>query len=112
VKIIRSIAIQIVFSPILYTNLTCIYILSIGDERGLLQVVLKAKTMASILMETTDKQNNHKKKSGSLSRKLLTAMKALGDFDVFYDWIRCQVYEESEEFEDKSEEEKREEFEK
>ena len=63
--------------------------ISTGDERGLLQVVLKAKTLANILMEATDRQGSNK--SGSLSRKLLSAMKALSDFDVFSEWIRDQA---------------------
>lgn len=63
--------------------------ISTGDERGLLQVVLKAKTLANILMEATDRQGSNK--SGSLSRKLVSAMKALSDFDVFSEWIKDQV---------------------
>jgi phosphatidylinositol-4,5-bisphosphate 3-kinase len=63
--------------------------ISTGDERGLLQVVLKAKTLANILMEATDRQGANK--TGSLSRKLMSAMKALSDFNVFSEWIREQV---------------------
>lgn len=63
--------------------------ISTGFERGLLQVVLNATTLGSILMEATDKKG--KAKSGSLSRKITSAMKALSDFSVLKDWIQEQV---------------------
>lgn len=63
--------------------------ISTGDERGLLQVVLKAKTLANILTEATDRQGSNK--SGSLSRKFYSAMKALSDFNVLSNWIKDQV---------------------
>lgn len=81
--------------------------ISTGDERGLLQVVLKAKTLANILMEATDRQGSNK--SGSLSRKLVSAMKALSDFDVFSEWIQDQVRTDSE-FSGQSAADQREEF--
>jgi hypothetical protein len=60
--------------------------ISTGFERGLLQVVLNATTLARILMESTNK--NH---SGKLSRKFGSAFKALRDFDVLREWIWEQV---------------------
>lgn len=75
----------------------CVYdCISTGLERGLLQVVLNASTLGSILMASTDNKTaaSGKKtaaKSGSLSRKIGAAMKALSDFDVLRDWIWEQV---------------------
>ena len=46
--------------------------------------------IGNILAERTDKKTGSKK-SGSLSRKLNAAMKALGDFTVLSDWIKEQV---------------------
>eukprot|EP01034_Spumella_vulgaris_P029242 gene29242-36259_t len=66
--------------------------ISTGFERGLLQVVLNANTLGNILAEATDKVNSGK--SGSLSRKLGAAMKALGDFNVLSEWISEQVEKE------------------
>lgn len=65
--------------------------ISTGYERGLLQIVLNATTLANILMDATDKDN--KRKSGSLGRKFSSAMKAISDFDVLKDWIWEQVCE-------------------
>ncbi len=65
--------------------------ISTGFERGLLQVVLNATTLGSILMDATDKQSKGASKSGSLSRKLGAAMKALSDFSVMGDWLKEQV---------------------
>jgi phosphatidylinositol-4,5-bisphosphate 3-kinase len=64
--------------------------MSTGCERGLLQVVQNATTLGSILMEATDKQNKTSK-SGTLSRKLGSAMKALSDFSVIGNWIKEHV---------------------
>ena len=69
--------------------------LSTGDERGLLQVVLNANTLGNILIEATDKQTAGLK-SGSLRRKLNSAMRALSDFSVLRQWIETQVQEEKE----------------
>ena len=66
--------------------------ISTGDERGLLQVVLNATTLGSILLQATDK-GKEKVKNGSLSRKLSSAMKALADFSHLKDWIWIQVCE-------------------
>lgn len=66
--------------------------ISTGFERGLLQVVLNSNTMGNILAEATDKVNRGK--SGSLSRKMTAAMKALSDFTVFNEWIKEQVEKE------------------
>jgi phosphatidylinositol-4,5-bisphosphate 3-kinase len=66
--------------------------ISTGDERGLLQVVLNATTLGSILLQATDK-GKEKVKNGSLSRKLTSAMKALADFNHLKDWIWIQVCE-------------------
>ena len=65
--------------------------ISTGFERGLLQVVLNATTLGNILQEATDKNGAGKSKSGSLSRKLRAAMKALSDFSVIGRWIQEQV---------------------
>jgi len=70
--------------------------ISTGDERGLLQVVLNAKTLGNILLDTTDmsaKRKGKNPKNGSLSRKLASAMRALSDFTVFKLWIEEQVRE-------------------
>jgi phosphatidylinositol kinase/protein kinase (PI-3 family) len=70
--------------------------ISTGCERGLLQVVLNATTLGSILMDATDKASVNKggvSKSGSLSRKFGAAMKALSDFSVLGDWLKEQVEE-------------------
>lgn len=83
--------------------------ISTGDERGLLQVVLKANTLANILMEATDRQGSNK--SGSLSRKLVSAMKALSDFDVLSNWVQAQVRADPV-FSGMSESEQKEEFDK
>lgn len=64
--------------------------ISTGYERGLLQVVLNSTTLASILLQATDR-GKEKVKSGSLSRKLTSAMKALADFDHLKEWIWLQV---------------------
>jgi len=64
--------------------------ISTGFERGLLQVVLNANTLGNILAEATDKAGKSGK-SGSLTRKISAAMKALGDFSVLSDWIKEQV---------------------
>jgi phosphatidylinositol kinase/protein kinase (PI-3 family) len=64
--------------------------MSTGYERGLLQVVQNATTLGTILMEATDK-GNKTSKSGSLTRKLGAAMKALSDFSVIGNWIKEQV---------------------
>jgi hypothetical protein len=47
-------------------------------------------SLGNILAERTDTAMGTKK-SGSLSRKLQAAMKALGDFTVLTDWIKEQV---------------------
>jgi phosphatidylinositol kinase/protein kinase (PI-3 family) len=68
--------------------------ISTGHERGLLQVVLNATTLGNILIAATDKatvQGGGVSRSGSLSRKLSSAMKALSDFDVLKEWIEEQV---------------------
>jgi phosphatidylinositol kinase/protein kinase (PI-3 family) len=64
--------------------------ISTGYERGLLQVVLNATTLGNILIDATDKKSKNVK-SGSLSRKLGAAMKALSDFSVIGDWLKEQV---------------------
>ena len=68
--------------------------ISTGDERGLLQVVPEATTVGSILLEATDKKKKAAGKavnSGSIFRKLSSAMKALGDFTVIHSWIKKQA---------------------
>lgn len=84
--------------------------ISTGFERGLLQVVLNATTLGNILQEATDKNSGKgKAKSGSLTRKLRAAMKALSDFSVMGNWIMDQVNKEL--GEDASADEKGEEYE-
>lgn len=81
--------------------------ISTGDERGLLQVVLNATTLGSILMEATDSQTKSKggaSKSGSLSRKLGAAMRAVSDFSVISNWIKDQIKEEGVEEANRNEE--------
>ena len=63
--------------------------ISTGDERGLLQVVQNATTLASILLDASDEKISAK--AGTLRRKLHAAGKALGDFNVIRDWIWQQV---------------------
>jgi Phosphatidylinositol 3- and 4-kinase/Phosphoinositide 3-kinase family, accessory domain (PIK domain) len=60
--------------------------ISTGDERGLLEVVLNSSTLGGILLDATD-ANKAGSKSGSISRKLTSAMKALNDYDVLKEWI-------------------------
>lgn len=70
--------------------------ISTGDERGLLQVVGDATTVGSIMLHATDKKKKEQGqavKSGSLFRKLASAMKALGDFTVIREWIHEQAVE-------------------
>ena len=60
--------------------------ISTGDERGLLQVVGDATTVGSIMLHATDKKKKEQGqavKSGSLFRKLASAMKALGILPSF-----------------------------
>lgn len=66
--------------------------ISTGFERGLLEVVLKSSTFGGILLHATDKSKGSSK-SGSLTRKLSSAMKALGDYGVIKDWIWEKICE-------------------
>lgn len=54
---------------------------------------MNATTLGSILMEATDGPDGASKKgsSGSFSRKIGSALKALSDFDVLSNWIVRQV---------------------
>ena len=68
---------------------------STGNERGLLQVVPNAFTLGSILLEATDKKKKAAGRavtSGSIFRKLSSAMKALGDFTVIRTWIKERAW--------------------
>lgn len=68
--------------------------ISTGYERGLLQVVLNATTLGSILMDATDSQSVSRgsvSRTGSLSRKLGAALKAVSDFSVISNWLKDQV---------------------
>jgi phosphatidylinositol kinase/protein kinase (PI-3 family) len=68
--------------------------ISTGHERGLLQIVLQATTLGSIIMDATDAQSKQRgavAKSGSLSRKLGAAMRAVGDFSVISNWLHQQI---------------------
>lgn len=78
--------------------------ISTGFERGLLQVVLNANTLGMILMEATDKKKANSK-SGSLARKIGSALKALNDFSVLHEWIREQITNEMDEDDPQLEEE-------
>ena len=60
--------------------------ISTGDERGLLEVVLNSSTLGGVLLEATDKEKEDIK-SGSVQRKISSAMKALNDYDVLKEWI-------------------------
>lgn len=64
--------------------------ISTGYERGLLQVVPNANTLANILIDATDKKSKTVK-AGTLTRKIGAAMKALSDFSVMGDWLKEQV---------------------
>lgn len=77
--------------------------MSTGFERGLLQVVQNATTLGTILMEATDKQSKNSK-SGTITRKLGAAMKALSDFSVIGNWIKEQVNNDFQEEEEREEE--------
>jgi len=75
--------------------------ISTGDERGLLQVVLKSTTLGSILLHATDKKkktNNQTIKAGSMWRKLSSAMKALGDYKVLKTWLKDTIDAENADF--------------
>lgn len=68
--------------------------ISTGYERGLLQVVLNATTLGSILMDATDTQSRNRgsvSKSGSLSRKFGAALRAVSDFSVISNWLKDQI---------------------
>jgi hypothetical protein len=67
--------------------------ISTGYERGLLQIVKNATTLGNILIQATDKDAKGNIKSGSLSRKFNSALKAISGFDVLKDWIYEQVCE-------------------
>lgn len=62
-----------------------------GFERGLLQVVLNSATLGTIIQTSTDKSSGGQNKSGSLTRKINAAMKAMSDYNVVKDWIWEQV---------------------
>jgi phosphatidylinositol-4,5-bisphosphate 3-kinase len=81
---------------------------STGNERGLLQVVLNSSTLASIILDKTDQvatkksadavgkageelEKLKKKRQGSISRKIGSAMRALSDFSHLKEWIWTQV---------------------
>lgn len=70
-----------------------------GDERGLLQVVLNSTTVGSILLRMTDEEISRRRgdgkavKRGSWQRKIKSAMKALGDYDVIKAWMEELVEE-------------------
>ena len=62
--------------------------ISTGDERGLLEVVLNSSTLGGVLLDATDKDKDKDDiKSGSMSRKISSAMRALNDYDVLKEWI-------------------------
>lgn len=63
--------------------------ISTGDERGLLQVVLNATTIASIMKDAQD--NTGGGKEGSATRKVGSALKAWGGFNLLKEWIWSQV---------------------
>lgn len=72
--------------------------ISTGDERGLLQVVGDATTLGSVLLHATDKKKKEAGgtvRSGSLFRKLSSAMKALSDFTVIREWLHEQALEQA-----------------
>jgi phosphatidylinositol-4,5-bisphosphate 3-kinase len=62
--------------------------ISTGFERGLLQVVLNATTLGSILLHAQDANKDKQSKWG---RKIGAAMKALGDFKVLRKWLENEV---------------------
>ena len=73
-----------------------------GDERGLLQVVLKSTTVGSILLQMTDEEitgsrgsTRREVKRGSFYRKIRSAMKALGDYGVIKSWMAEKIEEEA-----------------
>jgi phosphatidylinositol-4,5-bisphosphate 3-kinase len=66
--------------------------ISTGFERGLLEVVLNSSTLGGVLLNATDKGKNAVK-SGSIVRKMSSAMKALNDYGVIRDWIWEKVCE-------------------
>jgi CRP-like cAMP-binding protein len=72
--------------------------ISTGYERGLLQVVQNASTLGNILLNSTD--NKGSGKSGSWSRKISSALKAINDFDVMKEWMWDQVCEDIPSFDD------------
>ena len=83
--------------------------ISTGDERGLLEVVLNSSTLGGVLLEATDKEKEDIK-SGSVQRKISSAMKALNDYDVLKEWIWknvCNEYEGEQEYVRTEEMEKR-----
>lgn len=64
--------------------------ISTGFERGLLQVVLNAQTLAGVLKDAQDSQKRGGK-AGSMTRKLGSAMKAWSGFTLIKEWIWQQV---------------------
>lgn len=68
--------------------------ISTGNEQGLLQIVPNAKTLGSIVMETSDEmatKAGNVSKSGSLSRKIDSAYRAFADYEVLKNWLYNQV---------------------
>jgi hypothetical protein len=70
--------------------LWCLFPLLLSSVHSLAYSHPPTTTTGNILAERTDTAMGTKK-SGSLSRKLQAAMKALGDFTVLTDWIKEQV---------------------
>ena len=82
--------------------------ISTGDERGLLQVVPDAMTIGSVLLHATDKKRKESGgtvRSGSLFRKVASAMRALSDFTVIREWVRERAAQATSEGEDVTEKE-------
>lgn len=79
----------------------------LGFERGLLQVVRNATTIGSVLLHFADqqaKQGGGVSKSGSLSRKFNSALKAITGYEVLKDWVYEQVCDDVKDEDKRSEE--------
>jgi CRP-like cAMP-binding protein len=69
--------------------------ISTGNERGLLQVILNASTIGTVLLQATDGGENKDKPKGVAkmlkARKLSSAYRAINDYNVIKNWVEQQI---------------------
>ena len=64
-----------------------------GFERGMLQVVTESTTLAHMVLEATDGARQNRRASGAFMRKMVSAFKAFGNYDVIKDWLKAGIVE-------------------